>query len=150
MIDDIPDSIPRKLQAKNCFVCGSDNSLGLKIPYYYYGGRVKADFVPGPELSGFDNIVHGGILFSLADEAMMHLIWASDLRAVSAEITMRYHDFVRVNEKIILSAEFEIVTKRLIKAICVLQNRAGKKIATAKGKFLPLSENDEITFTKQF
>lgn len=144
------NSSQRKLQARHCFVCGSENPHGLKIPYFYDGERVKTEFVPGPELCGFDQIVHGGIVFSLADEGMMHLIWASGLRAITAEVTMRYHGYAKVNERIQLTAEFESITDRLIKAKCVLLNDESRKIATARGKFLPFSEEDAKTFKKQF
>jgi uncharacterized protein (TIGR00369 family) len=144
------DFPPRKLQARDCFVCGSDNPRGLKIPYYFDGSKVKTEFIPGSDLCGFDNIVHGGIVFSLADEAMMHLIWASGLRAITAEVTMRYHNYAKVNEKINIMAEFEQVGAKLIKAKCALLNDGGKKIATAKGKFLPFSGNDYETFKKRF
>lgn len=150
MIQNKPDFTPRKLQAKNCFICGYDNSRGLKIPFYYDGTSVSSEFTPGRELCGFDNIVHGGIVFALADEAMMHLIWASDLRAVTAEIVMRYHGFAKVDEVIKLSADFDSVTERLVKAKCVLTNDRAGKIATARGKFLPFSKGDEDTFKKQF
>jgi uncharacterized protein (TIGR00369 family) len=140
----------KKLQARYCFVCGSDNPRGLRIPYYYDGEKVKTEFVPGSELCGFDDIVHGGIVFSLADEAMMHLIWASGLRAVTAEITMRYHGYAKVNEKIYVTAEFENIAGRLIRAKCRLLGNNSRKIATARGKFLPFSEDDEKIFKKQF
>ncbi len=150
MFDKTQDSSPRKLQARYCFVCGSDNPRGLKIPYYYDGKRVETEFVPDSELCGFDDIVHGGIVFSLADEAMMHLIRASGLRAITAEITIRYHGYAKANEKIYVTAEFENITERLIKAKCALLDNDGRKIATARGKFLPFSEDDEKIFKKQF
>ena len=140
----------RKLQARNCFVCGSDNSRGLRIPFYYDGTSVRAEFVPNEDLCGFDGMVHGGIIFSLADEAMMHLIWASGMKAITAEITMRYHNYARTNREINLTADFEMVGKRLIKAKCEIYNDSGKKIATARGKFLPFSGDDEKVFKKRF
>ena len=150
MADKTQDRPPRKLQAKYCFVCGSENPRGLNAPYYYDGERVRTEFVPGSELCGFDDIVHGGIVFSLADEAMMHLIWASGLRAITAEVTMRYHGYAKVNEKVFVTAEFENIGDRLIKAKCVLLNKDGAKISTARGKFLPFSGDDEKIFKKRF
>lgn len=150
MIENNSDAARKKLQARNCYICGYDNSRGLGIPFYYDGNIVESEFTPGAEFCGFDNIVHGGIIYSLADEAMMHLIWASGLRAVTAEITMRYHGFAKVNERIRLIADLEDVTDRLVKAKCLLFDDRDIKFATARGKFLPFTGGDENIFTKQF
>jgi hypothetical protein len=83
----------KKLQAKNCFVCGRDNSRGLGVPFFYNNDTVTATFVPGDWLSGFEKVVHGGVIFCLADEAMMYLIWASELKAISAEVSIRFHNY---------------------------------------------------------
>jgi uncharacterized protein (TIGR00369 family) len=144
------DSSSKKLQARHCFVCGWDNPRGLNLPYYYDGTRVTTEFIPDKELCGFDGIVHGGIIFSLADEAMMHLIWASELRAITAEVTIRYHGYAEINQKIDVVAEFEDIGRRLIRAKCILMDYRGSKIATARGKFLPFSKDDAMIFKKQF
>lgn len=138
------------LQAKNCYVCGYDNPRGLNIPFYYHGDTVTAKFTPDMACCGFDGIVHGGILFALCDEAMMHLIWASDLRAVTAEIRMRFHRFARAGEEIEVLASFISRSSRLIKAVSSLHDPGGLKIATANGKFLPLSDQERQIFKKQF
>ena len=139
-----------KLQAKYCFVCGSENQRGLRIPFYFDGKQVLTEFIPRPEYCGFDDKVHGGILFSLADEAMMHLIWASGLRAITAEVTIRYHDYASINEKIRLTAGLVETGKKLIKAECRIFDDTGRKIATAKGKFLPFFGDDKELFKKSF
>jgi acyl-coenzyme A thioesterase PaaI-like protein len=144
------DSSARILQAKNCYVCGYDNPRGLNIPLYYHDDTVTAKFTPDEAYCGFDGIVHGGILFALCDEAMMHLIWASDLRAITAEVRMRFHRYATVGEEIEVSASFISKSPRLIKAVSHLRHKGGDKIATAQGKFLPLSDQDRRVFKKQF
>lgn len=139
----------RRIQFKDCFVCGSENPSGLNIPFFYDGKTIRAEYSPGAELCGFDGIVHGGVIYSLADEAMMHLIWASALRATSAEVTIRYHNYAIVNEILRVTAEFENVAPRLIRARCRIVNKENKKVATAVGKFLPFAGGNEDTFKKR-
>lgn len=93
--------------------------------------------------------MHGGILFALCDEAMMHLIWASDHRAITAEVTMRFHRHAEAGKDIMISASFESIGSHLIKAECRLSDAEGK-IATARGKFLPMSEKEKSFFRKKF
>jgi hypothetical protein len=109
-----------KIQAKNCFVCGYDNPRGLNIPFHYDGEKI-----------------------------MMHLIWASDHRAVTAEVTMRFHRHSEAGKEIQISASFESIGSHLIKAECILSDAEGR-IATARGKFLPMSEKEKTFFRKKF
>ena len=145
-----PDSSTGILQAKNCYVCGKDNPKGLNIPFYYHDHTVTAKFTPDRAYCGFDGIVHGGILFALCDEAMMHLIWASELRAITAEVKMRFHHHTTVGEEIEVSASFVSKSPRLVKTVSHLHHTGGEKIATAQGKFLPLSDKERQIFRKQF
>jgi uncharacterized protein (TIGR00369 family) len=138
-----------KIQARNCFVCGYHNPRGLNVPFYYDNEKIAARFTPADDLCGFESVVHGGILFSLCDEAMMHLIWASGHRAITAEITMRFHRHAEAGKEILVSASFESIGSHLIKAECQLSDSGGR-IATARGKFLPMSEEEKLFFRKKF
>ena len=150
MSNDDLKTAPRMLQSKDCYVCGIENPAGLKISFFYDGSSVSAEFTPGEEFCGFNGIVHGGIIYALADEAMMHLVWASGRRATSAEIKMRYHNYARTGVKLKLTAEFEEIKPRLITARCRISDNDERKIATASGKFLPFADGDEEIFKKRF
>ena len=139
-----------KLQAKNCFVCGYDNPHGLRLPFYYDGDTVCGTFTPERWTSGFEEVVHGGILFAVADEAMMHLLCAAGIRAISAEVTIRFHNYARTGGELKIKAELIEKSEHLIKAKCYLTNIKGDRIATASGKFLPFSEKDFKDFEKVF
>jgi uncharacterized protein (TIGR00369 family) len=143
-------STVEKLQGKNCFVCGRDNPEGLKIPFYFDGQTVTADFVPGDELCGFEKIVHGGIIFSIADEAMMHLIWAKGLRAITAEVTIRFSNYAKTGEGLAVSARIREITPHIIRAQSIIKDASGKKIARADGKFLTFSIKENKNFKKLF
>jgi acyl-coenzyme A thioesterase PaaI-like protein len=139
-----------RIQAKRCFVCGRDNPRGLNIPFFHDNDIVTARYAPDYDLCGFDGIVHGGILFALADEAMMHLIWSSGLRAVTVEIKMRFHGHAETGKTIGVKANFTERSPRILRAKCSLSDSDGGKLASAYGKFLPISPEEEERFKKSY
>ncbi|BAI80699.1 conserved hypothetical protein [Deferribacter desulfuricans SSM1] len=53
-----------------CFVCGSQNEVGLKHIFYVENDKVCSDISIPDGYNGFKNIVHGGIATALLDETM--------------------------------------------------------------------------------
>jgi uncharacterized protein (TIGR00369 family) len=90
----LPGALPVGM---NCFACGPDNPVGLKIDYQQVGDTVEAEFVFGDLHSGAPGYVHGGILMTVLDDAMA---WAAiavrGSFAVTAEFTSRFSRPVRV------------------------------------------------------
>jgi len=58
---------------RSCFVCGLNNPLGLKLDFETDSQIVRARFTPRPEHVGFSETIHGGIISTVLDEAM---VWA--------------------------------------------------------------------------
>ncbi len=54
----------------NCFGCGSENPIGLKLSYRLEGDLVVASFVPQEDHQGWPEITHGGIIAALLYEVM--------------------------------------------------------------------------------
>ena len=52
------------------FGCGDDNPIGLRLRFTPSGEGVKASFIPSAEHQGFQEVVHGGIISTVLDEAM--------------------------------------------------------------------------------
>ena len=59
-----------------CLVCGRDNPHGLHLSLHVDpdSGIVTVDFIPLAEHIGFEGIIHGGVLATVLDEAM---VWAA-------------------------------------------------------------------------
>ena len=57
-------------QYPNCFGCGADNPIGLRLQYRRIGDAVVTEFTPGDEHEGWPDIVHGGIITTLLYEVM--------------------------------------------------------------------------------
>jgi len=54
--------------ARFCFACSQENPIGLKLKPVHDGEKVTAEFTAGKFHQGWDNVVHGGILYTLLDE----------------------------------------------------------------------------------
>jgi hypothetical protein len=75
-----------------CFVCGEKNPVGLRL-------RLRTDPERGESIAevtfpghfqGWAGIVHGGLLASVLDEAMIYAVGAKGFKCVTGEITVRY------------------------------------------------------------
>ena len=53
-----------------CFVCGLQNPVGLRLAFYETGpDEVTATFTPPDHYQGFPGVLHGGIVAAALDEA---------------------------------------------------------------------------------
>jgi uncharacterized protein (TIGR00369 family) len=52
----------------NCFGCSPNNKYGLKMEFYKEGNEVISFWQPEERFAGYKNILHGGIISTLADE----------------------------------------------------------------------------------
>jgi len=119
-----------------CFVCGPKNPIGLKLDFHFNGKTIKTEFVPKKEHQGYLNIVHGGIISTLLDEAMVKLAIAMDLPAVTASMEIRLRKAVNVGEKITVEAEILKSTKKILEAYAKAVTEENVVVADAKGKLV--------------
>ena len=88
----------------DCFVCGSENPEGLKIAFEPRPeGGCRAEYTAKPTHVGWPEIIHGGLLFTLMDEAVA---WASiyaGRHAVTGKAEARFRAPARVGQRLIVS-----------------------------------------------
>ncbi len=119
-----------------CFVCGPKNPIGLKLKFHFNGKTIKTEFISKKEHQGYLNIVHGGIISTLLDEAMVKLALAMDIPVVTAQMEIRLKKPLEVGEKIIVEAEILHNTKKLLEAYAKAVTMNNVLIADAKGKLV--------------
>ena len=83
--------------ADNCFVCGSENTFGLRIKFRLDGKICRAEFTPDERHQGYDNILHGGVLFSILDDVMANCLFLNGIKCYSARSEIRYRSPVQIN-----------------------------------------------------
>jgi HAD superfamily hydrolase (TIGR01509 family) len=120
---------------RRCFACGEDNPIGLKLKPVYDGERVWAEFTAGECHQGWDNVIHGGILYSLLDEVTAYAMLCHGIDfGVTAKSEIRFKQVAPIKQPIQVSAWVTKQTKRLmeVKGVLALKNNA----VIAEGDFL--------------
>jgi uncharacterized protein (TIGR00369 family) len=124
-----------------CIVCGRENVHGLHLSLHVdtQSGIVSADFTPRPEHIGFEGIVHGGVLATVLDEAMVWAAtWAGKRFCVCGELNVRYRQSGRIGVPIQVKAKIEAVRSRLIETSGSIMGTDGTIFCTATGKYVPV------------
>ncbi len=122
-----------------CFVCGLENSRGLRIHFERQdGGEMFAQWRPGPEWEGFAGIVHGGVVRTVLDESMSKAVAATGAEALTAELRVRFRRHVTSGEIFFLRGWIVKRTQRLIQTEASLTAPDGTECAHAWARFLTL------------
>ena len=110
MTFDPPDSSdpPQLLQpnSRNCFVCGLQNAIGLRLRFFHrQDGGVQARVRLSSEYEGYPGLVHGGIVAALLDEIVGRALMVDDPNRfmMTARLELRYRQPVPVGQPLQLS-----------------------------------------------
>ncbi len=134
-----------------CLVCGRHNPHGLRLSLHVdpATGIVTVDFTPQAEHIGFDGIVHGGVVATIVDEAMVWAAtWMGRRFCVCGEMSVRFRKPLAVGERVQIAAQVEFSRPRLIETTAKMTG-AGGLLATASGKYVPVdpAQNEAIMAT---
>lgn len=127
-----------------CFVCGKQNPYGLQVnpEVKNAGAEVHIECTPPQHMQGWANILHGGIISTLLDEAITHIgIGTYDGPAVTAQLEVRFRNPVPTGVKLYVSAERIKITRRLVEAKATVTLSDRTIIATGTGKVMPVDES---------
>jgi len=100
--------------ATMCFACGKDNPIGLRIEFQYDGDVCRAEFTPNENHVGWEDTVHGGIIYSALDDVTANVLYRQGRKAHTARCEVRYREPLRVGETIRLKGWIEKERGRLI------------------------------------
>ncbi len=135
-----------------CVVCGRDNPLGLKLNLHVDdAGAVTVEYRPAATHIGFEGIVHGGLLSTVLDEAMVWAAtWAGRRFCVAGELSVRFRAGAAPGALLRVTARVESIRSRLIETVGKIVDDAGRTVATADGKYVPLSDARHAAFVATF
>ena len=100
--------------ATMCFACGPDNPIGLKINFSLNDGIVTAEFTANENHVGYENTVHGGIVYSALDDVMANVLYLQSIKAHTAKCEIRYRQALEVGKQVLLKGWIENERRRLV------------------------------------
>ena len=126
-----------------CFACGNRNPDGLRLQIEYpEPGRCRIEFIPPRKFQGWQDILHGGIIATLLDEAFAHAFGGANRgageAAVTAEMTVRFKKPARIGRKVIVEGLVVEEKGRVIECESVMRDEAGQDLASASGKLIKI------------
>lgn len=126
----------------NCFACGQNNPIGLKLTFEYTENQAISYYTVSTNFQGYVGITHGGIIATLLDEAMAKVILHQGMEAVTGEITIKYRQAVPTGKEIKLIGEIIQEKSRTVKT----QGRIefdGKLCVEANATFVKIKKKAE-------
>jgi uncharacterized protein (TIGR00369 family) len=123
-------------------VCGRNNDFGLKLSLFVEPttGVVSVDFAAEPQHIGFQGIVHGGLIATVIDEAMVWAAtWSGKRFCVCGELSVRFRRPAQVGETLYLEARVEFARPKLIQTACTIRTKEGGVVAAGGGKYVPMT-----------
>ncbi len=94
--------------SRDCFACGMENEIGLKLQFYGDGeGGVFGEYTVPKQFEGYPGIAHGGIVATLLDEALIRAFLLEDPNRLmyTARLTTRFRKHVPIGQQLKLTAK---------------------------------------------
>jgi acyl-coenzyme A thioesterase PaaI-like protein len=134
-----------------CFGCGDENPIGLHLRFATEGDGVTASFIPGSEHQGFHDVVHGGIISTVLDEAMAWATAHVGVWGVTGEMRVRFRQPLSINEQTTVMARVSGARGRIVHASAELvRDRDHSLIATASATFVRVEADVEAAWRARY
>ncbi len=126
--------------SKCCFVCGVQNSLGLKAKFYESeGGETVAIFTPKKEFQSYPGVMHGGISATILDETIGRAImnkYGQNSFGVTLELNIRYKKPVPTEKELKVVGRIISDKGRIFEGSGEIYLPDGTVAVSAQGKYL--------------
>ena len=123
-----------------CFACGAKNPIGLHLDFKPAEDKVVAKKIVAKEYQGYANVVHGGIVTTLLDEAMSNFVQKIyNEQAMTGRLEIRYHYPTPVETELKISAWQENQRRNIIFLKAAVETPDGTITAEATAKFAVVS-----------
>lgn len=140
----------RQHNSRNCFLCGVDNPIGLKLAFYELDdGRVAARFTPGEEHQGYPGVMHGGIACALLDETIGRTLEKLDIWAMTVDLNTRFLKPVPLNEPITVIGEMVRLRSRTMEGKGEIRLEDGTVAVVAEARYIRLTQEKMDEFRNE-
>ncbi len=137
--------IKRQKNSRNCIICGLDNELGVKAPFYEMeDGSVYTIFSFKPQHQSYPERVHGGVITAMLDELAGRVYWIidPDMYAVTTSLETRFRKPVPYDTQLKGVGRITKNTTRAYEAVAKICTMDGEELASAVIKYFKVKAED--------
>lgn len=128
--------------SRMCFVCGVENSFGLKSCFYELENEeLLALFTPAPEHQGYPGRLHGGIAATILDETIGRSVmmkYSKNIWGVTVDFSMKLRKPIPLNGQIRVVARITRDRTKMFEGSGEILLEDGRPAITATGKYLKM------------
>jgi len=128
-----------------CFGCGDKNPIGLKLKFRREGKGVRTDYTPDKMHQGWDDIIHGGIITTVLDEAMAYAAGYEGIKCVTATVETRFRRPLSVGEPTVVTAWVSKNCRRFIETAARMTLTDGTLVAECTATQFVAGDIDTIS-----
>lgn len=129
--------------ARNCFVCGPENPVGLRLTFRLEDGKCVSEFTPDENHVGYPGVVHGGMIYSAMDDVMANWLYLRGARAYTARCEIRYHEPAAVGQALRLVGRQTGGNRKVAKMeATAVRTTDGRTVATAAAVFVIVDQTE--------
>lgn len=136
--------IKKQPVSSNCFVCGVNNPVSLKIVFYETDDEeIVSTFTLSENYQGFDNRVHSGIVSAILDEAISRSIRIFEENCIGISVEFKLNILKRVP----FDQELKVLSRTTTNTKLIFEGTGeildgDNVLATAYGKYMKVLDED--------
>lgn len=134
----------------NCFACGRDNPIGMRLRIEIGEGVARTAWVAGDDFVGWSDKLHGGVIATLLDEVMAWAPSSYDSWAVTAELSVRYRSPAAPGEELTAAGRVDGRRRRIYEVVGEVRGADGRIVAEGRGKYLGASPEQKSALKAQY
>ena len=134
----------------NCFACGRDNAIGMRLRIELGDGVARTSWVGGDDYVGWSDKLHGGIIATLLDKVMAWAPSSYDSWAVTAEMTVRYRSPALPGETLEATGRVVERRRRIYRVAGEVRGADGRIVAEGSGRYLGATPSEKADLKREY
>ena len=132
-----------------CFGCGQANPAGLRLNFKWDGRTARAEFTPTELYQGWQDIVHGGIIAVMLDEAAGWAMQFEGLNPITTKMEIRFIHPAIIGKPLIITGSITKRNGKRVEAKASIISEEDTLIAECRATYLGIKADEETNVNQQ-
>jgi uncharacterized protein (TIGR00369 family) len=134
----------------NCFACGRENAIGMRLHIELGEGTASTAWTVGPDYVGWSDKAHGGLIATLLDEVMAWAPSSSDAWAVTVELSVRFRSPAAPGERLAAVGRVTARRRRMFEVTGEVRGAGGRLVAEGTGRYLGATPQQKALLKERY